>query len=134
MGAAAILAAPYAAAVAPALKAVGVMAPGFWGADQMSLITKHACDMGKTPFLLLVGDQDCANGVQAQALPVWKDITQGTTACTVAQSTGARRLVDLVGATHCQWSQPVKGACDFDKPCSREVRLERTLQQQRGLK
>jgi len=113
----------------PNILAIGVMAPGFWGDAQTSLLQASGCSLAKVPLLLLVGDQDCANSLAAQALPIWRNVTAPTCG---PHTRGPRFLVDLHGATHCQWATTVKGTCVFDKPCVMP-RLERAVQQQRGL-
>lgn len=113
-GAAAILAAATAAksAEAPNVVAVGALAPGFWGPDQVKLLEAAAEDnhLPPTPFLVVVGDQDVANSLALQALPTWRNLTR---------SPGPRTLALLPGATHCQWPSPVRGSCPFDKPCAK---------------
>jgi len=107
------------------------IAPGFWGPEQTKLLESiHAkgSDSGicSLPYLQLTGDQDCANSLSLQVLPIWQNVTG---ACAQKDTS---TLADLVGATHCQWSTPVVGSCTFDKPCS-EAPLDRTTQQQLGV-
>merc|ERR1712023_232319 len=78
------------------------------------------------PYLQLTGDQDCANSVSLQALPIWRNVTSGCGRET------PRVLADITGATHCQWTTPVLGSCPFDKTCP-VPRLERQMQQDIGL-
>merc|ERR1719359_2321067 len=47
-------------------------------------------------------------------------------------ATGPRFLIDIKGATHCQWTVPVAGACTFDKPCS-TPHVDRSEQQKMGM-
>lgn len=109
--------------------AIASLAPGFWGDAQASLLKENSCTMGKKTFLLAVGDQDCANSLAMQALPVWGNVTTG---CARQPEDGDRFLVDLKGATHCQWANPTVGACPFDRPCP-ATRLDRSQQQHVGL-
>jgi len=110
---------------------VGSLAPGFWGPKQAALLeslgSKHSALCEKS-LLVVAGDQDCANSLSAQALFVWDNVTAscGNT------SSASRALVVLRGATHCQWTTPVKGSCNFDVPCAGQQRLQRAKQQQLG--
>lgn len=110
------------------LGGVGVMAPGFWGPDQSDLLKHLKVGLCSQPLFLVVGDQDCANSLDAQARSIWGNITADCT----AEHGPHRALVLLKGATHCQWPTAKIGSCTFDVPCI-PPRLDRAIQQRRGM-
>lgn len=111
--------------------AVGALAPGFWGPDQANLLSKLGsqksalCDR---PVLVVEGDQDCANSLPLQGLPVWGNLSLS---CQGVANRVNRSLVLMKGTTHCQWTTPVVGSCPFDVPCPKP-RLDRAEQQAKG--
>lgn len=111
--------------------AVGALAPGFWGADQAGLLFKLGSETSalcERPLLIVEGDQDCANSLDLQGLPVWSNVTAS---CNRLAAPSTRALALVKGATHCQWPSPVEGSCPFDVPCP-APRLDRSRQQALG--
>lgn len=107
------------------------LAPGFWGPTQADLLRKSACSLSGNPNLnsvvIAVGDQDCANSLTAQALPIWGNMS--TCPPPPTWKSPIITLAVMRGATHCQWPTPTKGKCDFDKPCHGARRLTPSEQQ-----
>ena len=79
-----------------------VFAPGFYGDVQLGL-RNQSVPLIALPTVLVVGEQDCANGAHAQTLPVFRQLG------------GLKALVSPKGANHCHWTVPVRGQCAFDK-------------------
>lgn len=107
------------------------VAPGFWGEQQTSLLSQYACSVGcksnLSSLTIMVGDQDCANSLVAQQLPLWKNLTT----CTPphVQKTPRLTLAVIPGASHCKTAEPTKGTCNFDKVCSGAQSLSPSAQQ-----
>eukprot|EP00421_Protoceratium_reticulatum_P073870 CAMPEP_0168428176 /NCGR_PEP_ID=MMETSP0228-20121227/36725_1 /TAXON_ID=133427 /ORGANISM="Protoceratium reticulatum, Strain CCCM 535 (=CCMP 1889)" /LENGTH=331 /DNA_ID=CAMNT_0008442233 /DNA_START=1 /DNA_END=994 /DNA_ORIENTATION=+ len=117
--------------------AVGALAPGFWGDAQAALLATLSSKwtgLCSVPTLIALGDQDCANSLLLQAVPVWGNLSDGCERHPAAhQPEAGRMLAVLKGATHCQWPVPARGACDFDKPCPPAQRLAGDLQRKEGV-
>merc|ERR1712107_400831 len=110
---------------------IGALAPGFWGPDQVKLLNRLGSGpsaLCTRPVLVVEGDQDCANSLALQGLPVWGNLSSS---CRGAPEKHSRFLALLKGATHCQWTSPVQGSCPFDVPCGLP-RLDRSRQQDFG--
>mmetsp|Transcript_77904 Transcript_77904/g.167135 ORF Transcript_77904/g.167135 Transcript_77904/m.167135 type:complete len:322 (-) Transcript_77904:85-1050(-) len=111
------------------------LAPGFWGDAQVALLRESACFVSRNSHLssvvVVAGDQDCANSVTAQARPIWGNLTSCSSP-PATERTPTLTLAVLHGVTHCQWTAPTKGQCDFDVACSAAARLPRSEQQTQG--